>query len=48
MKLKKDNETLSVIIKKQGSVVENNFCAISICNFRESLTRRILTESKGK
>ena len=44
----KDEETLHVIMNKEGSVVDNKFWTMFICNFRESLILRKLTESKGK
>ena len=47
-KLKKDEGTLHVIMDKEGSVVDNKFYTMFICNFRESLTLMRLTESKGK
>ena len=47
-KSKKDEETLHIIINKEGSVVDIRFCTMFICNFRERLTLRRLTESKGK
>ena len=35
-------------MNKQGCVVDNKFCAMFLCNFKESLTLRILAESKEK
>ena len=43
----KDIKILRVVISKQGHVVDNKFRRIFKCNFRESLTLRRLTESKG-
>ena len=34
---KKDAETLHVIISKEGSVVNNKFWTMFICNYRETL-----------
>ena len=34
--------------EQEGSVVDNNFFTIFICNFRKSLTLRRLTKSKEK
>ena len=48
VKLKKDKDTLHVIMKKHGSAVASKFCVMFVCNFTESLTCRRLTESKGK
>ena len=42
--IRKDEQALHVIMNKEGSVVENKFLTMFICNFRE----RRLTESKGK
>ena len=37
-----------ICVKKEGSAIDNNFPTIFKCDFRESLTLRRLTESKGK
>ena len=34
---KKDEQTLHVIISKEGSVVNNKFWTMFICNYRETL-----------
>ena len=42
--IKKDEETLHVIMSKEGSLVNNKFWAMFICNFRESLQYCIQTQ----
>ena len=41
----KDEETLYVIMSKEGSVVNNKFWTMLICNFRESLQHHIQTQN---
>ena len=42
--IKKDEETLHVIMSKEGSLVNDTFWAMFICNFRESLQYCIQTQ----
>ena len=44
--IKKDEETLHVIMSREGSVV-NKFWTIFICNFRESLQYCIQTQNES-
>ena len=46
--MENDEENLQVIMNKEGSAVDDNFCTMFICNFRERLKLRILAGSKGK
>ena len=43
--IKKDEETLHVIMSKEESVVNNKFWTMSICDFRESLQYRIQAQN---